>query len=367
MMSPFEKLKRTLTTAPATWLVTGAAGFIGSNLLESLLRLEQKVIALDNLSTGYIDNLNQVRELVSPVQWKKCKWIQGDIRDALVCRQATRGVDYVLHQAALGSVPRSIEDPLATHESNVTGSVNLLWAARENGVKRFVFASSSSVYGDEASLPQVEQRIGDCLSPYAVSKRVNELYAGVFGKCYGFESIGLRYFNVFGPRQDPNGAYAAVIPKWIAAMIENEPVFINGDGSTSRDFCYVANVVQANLLAATVQKREAIWQPYNIAVGTRTSLNELHEMIRERLARTHDHLRKSKPKYRSFRQGDILHSQADIGKARRLLGYEPAYSISQGLDEALNWYVSHRLPSHNGSPKVTGAPKKRQKSHAQLT
>jgi UDP-N-acetylglucosamine 4-epimerase len=367
MMIPFEKLKRNLTASQATWLVTGAAGFIGSNLLESLLRLDQKVIALDNLSTGFLDNLNQVRELVGPARWKKCKWIQGDIRDPAACRRATRGVDYVLHQAALGSVPRSIEDPLATHESNVTGSVNLLWAARENGVKRFVFASSSSVYGDEASLPQIEYKIGDCLSPYAVSKRVNELYAGVFGKCYDLESIGLRYFNVFGPRQDPNGAYAAVIPKWISAMIENEEVFINGDGSTSRDFCYVANVVQANLLAATVQNAEAISQQYNIAVGMRTSLNALHEMIRERLARAHAHLRESKPNYRSFRPGDILHSQADIGKARRLLGYVPTYSIAQGLDEALGWYVSHRSPAPNGSSNEISAPKRRQKSPAQLT
>jgi UDP-N-acetylglucosamine 4-epimerase len=366
-MTAFEKVKDNLTAAPATWLVTGAAGFIGSNLLETLLRLDQKVIALDNLSTGHRDNLNQVRELIGPARWKKCKWIEGDIRDAALCRRVTRGVDCVLHQAALGSVPRSIEDPLATHESNVSGSVNLLWAARENGVKRFVFASSSSVYGDEASLPQIEHTIGRCLSPYAVSKRVNELYADVFGRCYGFESIGLRYFNVFGPRQDPNGAYAAVIPKWIAAMIANEPVFIYGDGSTSRDFCYVANVVQANLLAATVQNAEAISQQYNIAVGVQTSLDALHEMIRERLAVAHAHLRKSKPGYRNFRQGDILHSQADIGKARRLLGYEPAYSISQGLDEALDWYVRHRAPARNDSSSMTRARKTRQNSQARLT
>ncbi|HUD49145.1 MAG TPA: SDR family oxidoreductase [Candidatus Baltobacteraceae bacterium] len=366
-MTTFEKLKGSLTASPATWLVTGAAGFIGSNLLETLLRLDQKVIALDNLSTGHLDNLNQVRQLIGPARWKKCKWIEGDIRDAALCRRATRGVDYVLHQAALGSVPRSIEDPLATHESNVSGSVNILWAAREHGVKRFVFASSSSVYGDEASLPQVEHRIGHCLSPYAVSKRVNELYADVFGKCYGFESIGLRYFNVFGPRQDPNGAYAAVIPKWIDAMIQNQPVFINGDGSTSRDFCYVANVVQANLLAATVQKTGAVSQQYNIAVGAQTSLNALHEMIRERLAAAHPHLRKFKPSYRDFRQGDILHSQADIGKARRLLGYGPTHSIAQGLDEALDWYIHNRGPARNGSSSPAGASKTRQNSRAPLT
>jgi UDP-N-acetylglucosamine/UDP-N-acetylgalactosamine 4-epimerase len=365
-MTAFEKLKDKLMESPATWLVTGAAGFIGSNLLETLLRLDQKVVALDNLSTGYRDNLRQVRELTGPVRWKKCRWIEGDIRDAALCRRVTRGVDYVLHQAALGSVPRSIEDPLATHQSNVSGSVNLLWAARENDVKRFVFASSSSVYGDEASLPQVEHKIGRCLSPYAVSKRVNELYADVFGRCYGFESIGLRYFNVFGPRQDPDGAYAAVIPKWIAAMIENEPVFINGDGSTSRDFCYVANVVQANLLAATVQNPDAIFEQYNIAVGMQTSLNALYEMIRERLASGHLHLRKSKPRYRNFRQGDILHSKADIGKARRLLGYEPTHSIAQGLDEALDWYVHHRAPARNGHLARTASRKTFRSSRAQL-
>jgi UDP-N-acetylglucosamine 4-epimerase len=365
-MTAFEELKGNLAASPANWLVTGAAGFIGSNLLETLLRLDQKVIALDNLSTGHRDNLDQVRELVGPARWKKCKWVEGDICDVALCRRVTRGVNYVLHQAALGSVPRSIEDPLATHQSNVSGSVNLLWAARENGVKRFVFASSSSVYGDDVSLPQIEDRIGHCLSPYAVSKRVNELYADVFGRCYGFESIGLRYFNVFGPRQDPNGAYAAVIPKWIAAMIQKEPVFINGDGSTSRDFCYVANVVQANLLAATVQNADALSEQYNIAVGVQTTLNALHEMIRERLAAAHPHLRNSKPCYRNFRQGDILHSQADIGKARRLLGYEPVYSIAQGLDEALDWYVRHLSPARNGSSKGTPARKTRQHSQARL-
>ncbi len=367
-MSAFDRLKGDLIAAPANWLVTGAAGFIGSNLLETLLRLDQRVIALDNLSTGHLDNLNQVRNLIGPARWKKnCKCIEGDIRDLALCRRVTRGVDYVLHQAALGSVPRSIEDPLATHGSNVNGTVNLLWTARENGVKRLVFASSSSVYGDDASLPQVEPRIGRCLSPYAVSKRVNELYADVFERCYGFESIGLRYFNVFGPRQDPNGAYAAVIPKWVAAMIGNEPVFINGDGSTSRDFCYVANVVQANLLAATVKNPDANGQQFNIAVGAQTSLNALYEMIRERLLAARAHLGKSKPRYRKFRQGDVLHSQADIGKARRLLGYEPTHSIAHGLDEALDWYVGHRSPARNGSAGGTLARKRRQNSRARFT
>jgi UDP-N-acetylglucosamine 4-epimerase len=242
-MSQFQKITEKLSAAPAAWLVTGAAGFIGSNLLETLLRLRQKVTGLDNFSTGSARNLAQVRSAVGPALWKNFRWIQGDIRDQSLCRRATRGVDYVLHQAALGSVPRSVEDPVNSNDSNVNGFVNILWASRLNGVKRFVFASSSSVYGDQTALPQTEPRIGRCLSPYAVTKRVNELYADVFARCYGFESIGLRYFNVFGPRQDPNGAYAAVIPKWIAALIQNEPVLINGDGSTSRDFCYVANVV----------------------------------------------------------------------------------------------------------------------------
>jgi UDP-N-acetylglucosamine 4-epimerase len=323
-------------------LVTGVAGFIGSNLLETLLQLHQKVVGLDNLSTGRRQNLAQVRAAVGPERWAGFTWIKGDIRDAALCRRAVRGVDFVLHQAALGSVPRSIEQPIQTHDSNVNGFVQLLWAARAAGVKRFVFASSSSVYGDETGLPQIEDRIGNCLSPYAVSKRVNELYADVFGRSYGFQSIGLRYFNVFGPRQDPAGAYAAVIPKWIAAMIANEPVRINGDGSTSRDFCYVTNVVQANLLAATVQKPQAVNKRFNIALGAETSLNQLFQMLRERLAPTHPHLRLFKPLYEDFRAGDILHSRADIILARRWLGYKPAYNVACGLDEALDWYVAQR-------------------------
>jgi UDP-N-acetylglucosamine 4-epimerase len=349
-MTVLESLKNRLSAAPASWLVTGAAGFIGSNLLEALLRWDQNVIALDNFSTGHQKNLDEVREAVGPARWKKCAWVEGDVRDAAVCRQVTKGVDHILHQAALGSVPRSIENPLATHDSNVNGFINLLWAARENGVKRFVFASSSSVYGDERSLPQVEAKIGNCLSPYAASKRINEVYADVFGRCYSVECVGLRYFNVFGPRQDPDGAYAAVIPKWISAMIQNQPVFINGDGTTSRDFCYVQNVVQANILAATVESPDALHQQYNVAVGNQTSLNDLHEMIRQRLAVKFDHLRDFKPGYREFRPGDIRHSQADIGNARRLLGYEPTHTIAQGLDEALDWYVlnlsaGHKMPS----------------------
>ncbi len=338
----FDKLKKTLRASPATWLVTGAAGFIGSNLLETLLRLNQRVIGLDNLSTGRRENLAQVRAAVGAGRWAKFTWIKGDIQDAALCRRAVRGVDYVLHQAALGSVPRSIEEPIQTNDSNVNGFLHLLWAARQGGVKRFVFASSSSVYGDAAHLPQVEDQIGNCLSPYAASKRINELYADVFGRCYGLQSIGLRYFNVFGPRQDPAGAYAAVIPKWIASMIANEPVQINGDGSTSRDFCYVANVVQANLLAATVPNPAAVNQLYNIALGAETSLNELFDMLRARLAPSRPHLLDFKARHADFRRGDILHSRADISKARRWLGYQPAYTVALGLDEALDWYAGQK-------------------------
>jgi UDP-N-acetylglucosamine 4-epimerase len=341
-MTRFDRLKKTLRASPATWLVTGAAGFIGSNLLETLLRLNQRVIGLDNLSTGRRANLAQVRAAVGPGPWAKFTWIKGDIQDAALCRRAMRGVDYVLHQAALGSVPRSIEEPIQTNDSNVNGFLQLLWAARQGGVKRFVFASSSSVYGDSARLPQVEDQIGNCLSPYAASKRINELYADVFGRCYGLQSVGLRYFNVFGPRQDPAGAYAAVIPKWIAAMIANEPVQINGDGSTSRDFCYVANVVQANLLAATVPNVAAVNQLYNIALGAETSLNELFNMLRERLAPSRPHLLDFKARHAGFRAGDVLHSRADISKARRWLGYQPAYSVASGLDEALDWYAGQK-------------------------
>ena len=338
-MNTFDNTKAKLTASPAVWLVTGAAGFIGSNLLEWLLRNNQRVVALDNLSTGHHKNLTQVEALLGPQKWKNCTWIEGDIRDFAVCQRATKGIHYVLHQAALGSVPASIDNPLATHASNVDGFINILRAAQENRVKRFVYASSSSVYGDDASMPQVEEKIGNCLSPYAASKRINEIYADVFGRCYGFETIGLRYFNVFGPRQDPNGAYAAVIPKWISSMLQNQQVSINGDGSTTRDFCYIANVVQANVLAATVTDRTACSQYYNVALGHATSLNDLYLAIRDRLATPKPSLRDAKPEYRDFRQGDILHSRADIAKARRLLGYEPTHTIAAGLDEALNWYL----------------------------
>jgi UDP-N-acetylglucosamine/UDP-N-acetylgalactosamine 4-epimerase len=336
----FEETKTELLASPKVWVVTGAAGFIGSNLLETLLRLNQWVVGLDNLSTGHADNLAQVQTAVGPDRWKNFTWIEGDIQDAATCRGAVDGADYVLHQAALGSVPRSMAQPTETNASNVTGFLNMLWAARESGIQRFVFASSSSVYGDAATLPQVEENIGNCMSPYAVSKRVNELYAKVFAQCYGMQYIGLRYFNVFGPRQDPNGAYAAVIPKWVAAMIQNEPVYLNGDGTTTRDFCYIANVVQANILAATTIHAEAVNMVYNIALGDETALSELFEMLRKRLLAAHPHLRELKPMHRPFQPGDVRHSRADIGKARRLLGYAPTHRIEQGLDEALGWYVA---------------------------
>jgi UDP-N-acetylglucosamine 4-epimerase len=321
------------------WLVTGVAGFIGSNLLQALLRSGQRVRGLDNFSTGSSRNLRDVHEKVGAERWQNFRMIEADICDWGACVDACTQVDYVLHQAALGSVPRSISNPIATNQSNVDGFVNMLCAAKEAGVKRFVFASSSSVYGDSPILPKVEEQIGNGLSPYAVSKRANELYAEVFSRCYGMQTIGLRYFNVFGPRQDPDGPYAAVIPKWIAAMMHNEPVHINGDGETSRDFCYVANAVQANLLAATTENIEAINQVYNAAVGERTTLNQLFCELRDRLLPQFPHLTQFKPLYREFRAGDVRHSHADISKARKLLGYEPTHRIDNGLDEALQWYV----------------------------
>jgi len=336
----FAETTAELTASPKVWTVTGVAGFIGSNLLEALLRLNQRVIGLDNLATGHAHNLSQVQAAVGPSRWKNFTWIEGDIQDPSTCQKAVRGADCILHQAALGSVPRSIARPAESNASNVTGFVNMLWAAHENKVRRFVFASSSSVYGDAAKLPQVEENIGNCLSPYAVTKRVNELYAGVFAKCYGIQCIGLRYFNVFGPRQDPNGVYAAVIPKWISALIQNEPVYLNGDGSTTRDFCYVANVVQANILAATTPSAEAVNTVYNIALGDETSLTSLFEMLRQRLAPAYPHVRDLQPVHRPFQPGDVRHSRADTSKARRLLGYAPTHRIENGLEEALDWYVS---------------------------
>jgi UDP-N-acetylglucosamine/UDP-N-acetylgalactosamine 4-epimerase len=341
-MNSFEQLKERLSNQPKFWLVTGSAGFIGSNLLETLLQLNQLVVGLDNYATGSRRNLEQVRERVGAQRWKHFLKLDGDIRDLRTCKRACHGVDYILHQAALGSVPRSLANPSDAHDTNVTGFLNMLIAARDSGVKRFVYASSSSVYGDHPALPKVEDAIGQCLSPYAATKRANELYADVFARCYGLETIGLRYFNVFGPRQDPEGPYAAVIPKWIAAMILNQPIEINGDGKTSRDFCYVANVVQANLLAATAPNTQAVNQVYNVALCARTTLNELYDRLKDGLLPSCPHLKTGRPRYRDFRPGDVQHSEANISKAMRLLGYKPSHTFAKGLAEALDWY-RHQL------------------------
>lgn len=336
-MTKYEELCKELPLNPKIWLVTGVAGFIGSNLLETLLKLDQRVVGLDNFATGHQKNLDEVQTLVTPEQWSQFRFIEGDIRDLDACRQACAGVDYVLHQAALGSVPRSLENPIATNDTNISGFLNMLVAARDAKVQSFTYAASSSTYGDHPALPKQEENIGKPLSPYAVTKYVNELYADVFACSYGFKSIGLRYFNVFGPRQDPNGAYAAVIPKWTTALLKGETVYINGDGETSRDFCYVANAVQANLLSATTSKPDAKNQVYNVAVGDRTTLNDLFFLIRDNL-KTSGVNPNIKPAYRDFRAGDVRHSQADILKAQTLLGYEPTHNIGQGVQMAMPWY-----------------------------
>ena len=334
----YTEIQTGLIAAPKTWFITGVAGFIGSNLLETLLKFNQYVVGLDNFSTGHQRNLDEVKTLVNLEQWENFKFIEGDIRTLDDCRQACKGVDYILHQAALGSVPRSIADPITTNAINIDGFLNMLVAARDANVLRFVYAASSSTYGDHPDLPKVEVNIGKPLSPYAVTKLVNEIYADVFARTYGFNTIGLRYFNVFGKRQDPNGAYAAVIPKWTAALIQGDDVFINGDGETSRDFCYVDNAVQANLLAAAAQNPEAVNQIYNVAVGARTSLNELYKLISESLA-LHCELPIAKLNNRDFRTGDVRHSLADISKAQTLLGYSPAFDIVAGISEAMPWYI----------------------------
>ncbi len=335
----YTKRQEELREQPKTWLVTGVAGFIGSNLLETLLKLDQQVIGLDNFSTGFQHNLDEVRSLVGDEQWRRFTFIKGDIRDLETCHRACRNVDYVLHQAALGSVPRSIEDPITTNANNITGFLNMLVAARDAGVGRMVYAASSSTYGDHPDLPKVEENIGNPLSPYAVTKLVDELYARVFARTYGFATIGLRYFNIFGRRQDPDGAYAAVIPKWFAGLLSGEPVYINGDGKTSRDFCYIDNCVQANIMAATAEGEETADQVYNVAFGERTSLNELYALIQERVQPHFPAAATAQPIYRDFRPGDVRHSLADISKARRMIGYEPEYSIAGGLDEAASWYI----------------------------
>ena len=343
-MTKFEHLQEYLNNNQKTWLVTGVAGFIGSNLLEKLLILNQKVVGLDSFDTGYQHNIDQALQDVQNTTGKDLSsnfnFINGDIRNSSDCNQACDGVDYVLHQAALGSVPRSIEDPVGTNGANIDGFINMLVASRDAKVKRFVYAASSSSYGDNTDLPKIEDMIGNPLSPYAVTKLVNELYASVFAKNYDFKTIGLRYFNIFGKRQDPNGAYAAVIPKWVASVLNNEDVYINGDGETSRDYCYIDNAVQSNILAAMTENNEAVDQVYNVALNDRTSLNELHRMIEDKILQRVHGLEKKEPIYRDFRPGDVRHSQASVDKANNLLEYRPKYKISEGLDEAIDWYIN---------------------------
>ena len=336
-MTSFERISKELECRPKAWLVTGVAGFIGSNLLETLLKLNQTVVGLDNFATGHKHNLDEVKSLVTAEQWTRFNFIEGDIREFDTCVKAVTGVDYVLHQAALGSVPRSIADPITSNSANITGFLNMLHAAKEEEVKSFTYAASSSTYGDHPALPKTEENIGKPLSPYAVTKYVNELYAGIYARTYGFKTIGLRYFNVFGKRQDPNGAYAAVIPKWTTAMIQNEDVFINGDGETSRDFCFIENTVQMNILAATAEdnvKNEV----YNVAVGDRTTLNELYESIRKALEKNGCKIN-NLPIYRDFRTGDVRHSKANIMKASKNLGYTPFFKINEGINLTVNWYL----------------------------
>lgn len=323
------------------WVVTGAAGFIGSNLVKSLLGANQYVIGLDNFSTGHKINLEQIKSLATAEQWSRFAFIEGDIRNLEVCRQVCIGADFILHQAALGSVPRSIADPITSNESNVSGHLNMLVAAKDAAVKRFVYAASSSTYGDHPALPKVEERIGMPLSPYAVTKYVNELYAQVFERCYGIKSIGLRYFNVFGPRQDPDGVYAAVIPKWTAAMIKGQPIYINGDGETSRDFCYIDNVVQANIRAALADVSKFSERVFNVAVGQRTTLNELYREIASSLRDLGQSLSAQEPVYRDFREGDVRHSLASIERAERCLEYKPSHTLREGLKTAMRWYVDN--------------------------
>ena len=339
-MSQYQTVCAQLQQAPKTWLVTGVAGFIGSNLLETLLKLNQKVVGLDNFATGHQHNLDEVQGLVSAEQWANFRFIEGDIRNFGDCQNACTGVDYVLHEAALGSVPRSIADPILTNSANITGFLNMLVAARDAQVSSFTYAASSSTYGDHPALPKVEENIGKPLSPYAVTKYVNELYADVFAKTYGFKAIGLRYFNVFGQRQDPNGAYAAVIPKWTSSMIAGEDVFINGDGETSRDFCFIDNTVQANILAATTQDEAAKNQVYNVAVGDRTTLNELYRAIQVALAENQVNFERD-PVYGEFRAGDVRHSQASIAKIQQHLGYAPQFKIAEGIQLAMRGYVNN--------------------------
>lgn len=344
-MTSYEKLQKYLIDNQSLWLITGVAGFIGSNLLEKLLMLNQKVIGLDNFETGYEANIDQAildaNNAIGKDLSNNFKLLKGDIKNSKDCIKACSGVDYVLHQAAIGSVPRSIENPIETNKANIDGFLNILVASRDAKVKRFVYAASSSSYGDNQDLPKTEEIIGNPLSPYAVTKYVNELYASVFAKNYNFKTIGLRYFNIFGKRQDPDGAYAAVIPKWVNAILNNEDIYINGDGETSRDFCYVDNTVQMNLLAATTQNDKATDQVYNVALNDKTSLNELHNMIQKMLIERVGGLKMKNPIYRDFRAGDVRHSQASIDKAKKLLDYQPNYKIIDGMEKVIDWYISN--------------------------
>jgi UDP-N-acetylglucosamine 4-epimerase len=335
-----DRVEKRLGGRQRSWLVTGAAGFIGSHLAECLLRAGQKVVGLDNFSTGKRENLAHVKDSIPEKTWRNFHFIEGDIRALDTCREACRAVELVLHQAALGSVPRSIDDPLAAHDNNVNGFLNMLVAARDAGVERLVYASSSATYGDHPALPKVEPVIGKPMSPYGLTKHVNELYAGVFATCYGFNTIGLRYFNVFGPRQDPNGAYAAVIPAFISSLLLNKTTYINGDGTAARDFCYIDNVVQANLLAATVEDPLALDQVYNVALGEQTTLLELFDFVKSLVAARFPQARAAHPVHREPRRGDLRYSLADISKAERLLGYRPAYRVVQGLEKAIDWYLA---------------------------
>ena len=339
-MRTLDKKIEYLQSTQKTWLITGVAGFIGSNLLEFLLQNNQRVIGLDNFATGFQHNLDKVEAIVGSQNWQHFQFIEGDIRDLETCQRACRDVNFVLHQAALGSVPRSIEDPITTNEVNIDGFLNMLVAARDQQVDSFVYAASSSTYGDHPGLPKVEDKIGNPLSPYAVTKYVNELYASVFGRTYGFNSIGLRYFNIFGPRQDPAGAYAAVIPKWVAAMLSGEQIFINGKGDTSRDFCYIDNAVEMNILAALADEPEANGQVYNVALNDQTTLNELYSYIRQSIEKRIDSIDIKEPEYRDYRAGDVKHSRANIEKANTLLGYDPQYRIAEGLELAMTWYIN---------------------------
>jgi UDP-N-acetylglucosamine 4-epimerase len=344
-----EELLARVRAGQRRWLVTGAAGFIGSHLVEHLLRLDQAVVALDNFSTGKRANLEHVRRCVGEARWAKLRFVEGDIRTLDTCNAVCASVDVVLHQAGLGSVPRSIDKPLRTHDSNVNGFLNILLAARDAGAERLVYASSSAVYGDHPALPKIESQLGRAMSPYGLSKRMNELYADVFAACYGFKSVGLRYFNVFGPRQDPDGPYASVIPAWLGALLRGETAYVNGDGSAARDYCHVDNVVQANLLAATVEEPQALGQAYNVAVGEQTTLNQLFEIMRTQLAERLPHLRNARAVHRAPRLGDMLLSRADIGKAARLLGYRPAFDLRSGLAQTIDWYMENLRSEPQGS------------------